>query len=96
MCLAQRIKLENAIYASASKLRTVIHARGGRLVCTEKNAYLQALLEVYNAFFGEDNWKNFCTHEYRPRQLKGILFHTVLLSKKEYKFELLVGGNNAS
>lgn len=56
---AQKLALENKIFACADKLRYVIFSKNGRLFCPKSDAYLQALLCVYNRFFGAENARLF-------------------------------------
>ncbi len=95
----QKIELENAIFARAACMGAPVHARSGRLVSPCKEACLQALLHVYNAFFYAENWKDFCTQEDLLLPLAYFKNHpsrTPILSAKEYNFELILGGKNVT
>lgn len=99
MSCRQKIELENAIFARAACVGASVYARSGRLVSPCKEACLQALLQVYNAFFYEENFENFCTQE---NSLLAFAYfqnrpsRTPVLSAKEYNFELILGGKNDS
>ncbi|MBQ3666943.1 MAG: hypothetical protein II913_02660 [Elusimicrobiaceae bacterium] len=98
MNFSRKIELENNIFAQAAKLHAQVHTRGGRFFSSSKDRYLQALLDVYNAFFYKENRDNFCVEE---EYLEGLYYvnrqavRTPLFSAKDYKFELIVGGKNA-
>lgn len=98
MSCSQKISLENAIFARADQLQMAVHARAGRLVSHAKDAYLQALLRAYNAFFYQENRQNYEAQENGLEGLKEFPFRfsrVPILSDKEYKFELIVGGKCA-
>lgn len=56
---AQKLALENKIFAYADTLRYVIFSKNGCLFCLKKDVYLQRLLCVYNRFFGPENARLF-------------------------------------
>lgn len=97
MSCCQKIELENAIFARAARVDASVYARSGRLFSPCKERCLQTLLWVYNAFFYEENWKNFCTQE---ESLEGLTYftshpaRTPILSAKEYNWELILGGKH--
>ncbi len=98
MNCAQKISLENCIFARAGQLQMAVHARAGRLVSGSGDAYLQALLRVYNAFFYQENRQNFCAQENGLAGIKNFPYRfsrVPILSDKEYKFELIEGGKCA-
>ena len=92
----EKIEVENKIFARAYYLRETIYARCGRLFCCTTDAYLQQLIILYNAFWGEENWSNFCQDE---DSLEGYqvfksqrLFCTggaMVLRANNYQFEIL-------
>lgn len=98
MSYPQKITLENTIFARAELLRVAVCGKAGRLISSSTDAYLQALLYVYNAFFYEENWNDYCTQEndlegfYNFRQMS---VRTPVFLGKEYKFELIMGEKNA-
>ena len=98
MYFQQKIKLENNIFARAEKLHVQVYARAGKFISSSEDKYLMALLSVYNAFFSKENWENFCTQEDALEGLRGFkkqITHAPLLSIKDYKFEFIMGGENA-
>ncbi len=93
----QKLQLENRIYARSHKLQIPVYARGGRLVCITQDACMNALVNIYNAFFYEDNWENFCRTDYASQghiPLYAGCNKTTVLSASEYLFELIIGGRN--
>ena len=98
MNFPQKIRLENCIFARAAQLQAAVYARAGRLVSASPDSCLQALLRLYNAFFYEDNWRNFCVQEDSLEAIKLFFGSSVCVSilvSKEYKFDLILGGKNA-
>ncbi len=97
MSCRQKIELENAIFARAACAGAPVYACGGRLLSACKEACLQALLQVYNAFFCEENFENFCAQENSLLAFSYFKNHparTPILSAKEYNFELILGGKH--
>lgn len=98
MSCPQKIMLENLIFSWAELLRVPVYGKVGRLISSSPDVHLQELLNMYNAFFYEENWKNFCAYENNLEGLcnfQKISARTPLLSGKEYKFELIIGGKDA-
>jgi len=52
---AKKLKLESDIYFRAACLGAAIIGAGGHLRTLSKDAYLRALIRVYNRFFGTEN-----------------------------------------
>lgn len=48
-------ELENAVFARAARLNTEVDSLKGALVSASRDACLQALIAVYNAFFAAEN-----------------------------------------
>ncbi len=63
MNFASKLTLENKIFARAAALQTAVHSCQGKLVSWSQDAYLQALLTLYNAYFHRENFLTFCTDE---------------------------------
>ena len=74
--MKKRINLENAIFARAAQLHEKIWSKNGALLTAAVDAYLLALISVYNQFFQvenqqcfpeatEDVWANFFTSSVR-------------------------------
>lgn len=63
MSFSSKLTLENKIFARAAALQTAVHGRQGQLVSPSKDAYLQALLSLYNAYFFRENFFTFCADE---------------------------------
>ena len=55
MNLSAKIDLENRIFARAARLSAPVDGVRGRLSSPADDAYLQALLNVYNRFFLDEN-----------------------------------------
>lgn len=95
MSFRQKIELENSIFARAEQVQAPVYSRLGKLISPSRDQLLQALLRVYNAFFYQTNWENFCSTESVLNEWErccALVSHAPVLSKKEYKFELILGG----
>lgn len=95
---SQKILLENAIFARANIIGIEVHAYAGRLFTRSVDAYLQALLQVYNAFFYEENNRFLGVREDKWNEIFWFQtrnMRTALLSTKEYKFELILENSHA-
>mgnify|MGYP006916238210 CR=1 FL=1 len=94
--MAQKIDLENFIFARAHKIGAQIYARLGRLYTAHPDACLCRLVDVYNAFFGEINCQAYCTGEnvlegYHTfwKQREHIAGKCIVWDTRNYKFEML-------
>lgn len=94
-----KLELENQIFARAYRLGVVIHAREGALFSAAPDAKLQALMDVYNAFFRAENFAAFCTpqevlqgREAYLRQRSYAPGLTRIYHPKELNFELILAG----
>ncbi len=63
MNLSSKLALENNIFARAAVLQTAVHSCQGKLVSWSKDACLQALLKVYNAYFYRENFSQYAALE---------------------------------
>lgn len=52
---AQKLDLENRIFARAARVRAEVDGVGGELISPSPDACLQVMLSVYNAFFADEN-----------------------------------------
>ena len=91
-----KLKLENSIFARAYRLAVPVHSCLGRLSSPSSDAYLGALLYVYNAFFQADNFYQFCSaenplegYELFKKSRAGSKGRCMSFLSAEYPFELL-------
>ena len=95
--MADKLALENQIFARAGRLGAQICAKEGGLNTACKDPKLQALVAVYNAFFQTENRLAFCV---QAEHLAGWKIYraehffpaglTALFKPGEWKFELIV------
>ena len=57
--MSTRLKLENLIFWRAAHLHVTVLGKNGHLLTTSQDAFLQALLQIYNGFFSSQNQRTF-------------------------------------